>query len=92
VVRRGGLKPADAAPDIPSLAAALASLAFLRRQTSCTSPMPVLSIFRHVALDSALIASTLAFIGQSVVFIGVPVWLQGAMHYGPRDAALLFLL
>lgn len=75
-----------------ALAAGLVALAFVHRQRRCAAPMLALSIFRIAALDSALLASTLAFVAQSAVFIGVPVWLQGSLGYGPRDAALLFLL
>ncbi|KPC56118.1 Major facilitator superfamily transporter [Pseudomonas amygdali pv. morsprunorum] len=64
---------------------------FLHRQVRCTSPLLPMSILRNVRFNTALLASSVAFIGQSAVFVSIPLLLQRSLDYGPLGAAFVFL-
>ena len=86
----------SASNDIPGqalgLGAVLLVAAFLIWQQRCEHPLLPLSVFYNPRLDSALLASVLAFIGQSAAFITVPVILQRSLGYTPFEAALVFMV
>jgi len=64
---------------------------FVYRQTLCKSPLIPLGVFGSTRFNTALFASTLAFVGQSAVFVSIPLLLQRTLDYGPLGAACVFL-
>lgn len=73
------------------LGAGLLLALFLLRQKYCEWALLPLSIFRNIRLDSALLASCLAFVGQGAAFIIVPVLLQRVLGHDPLEAAWVFI-
>nr|WP_290447599.1 MFS transporter [Pseudomonas sp. 21LCFQ02] len=64
---------------------------FVLRQTRCSSPLLPMSVLRNVRFNTALLSSSVAFIGQSAVFVSIPLLLQRSLDYGPLGAAFVFL-
>jgi DHA2 family multidrug resistance protein-like MFS transporter len=74
-----------------SLSALLTMGWFLYRQTLCRSPLLPLGVFANFRFSTALLASLMAFVGQSAVFVSIPLLLQRTLDYGPFGAACVFL-
>lgn len=64
---------------------------FIYRQTRSPSPLLPMSVLRNVRFNTALLASSVAFVGQSAVFVSIPLLLQRSMDYRPLGAAFVFL-
>lgn len=73
------------------VAACVTLLLFVLHQHHATCPILPLKVFRNVRFDYALASSVIAFIGQSSVFIALPLVLQRDMGHSPLMAAALFL-
>ncbi|WP_296249080.1 MFS transporter [Pseudomonas sp. UBA4194] len=68
----------------------LASI-FIWHQHRTHSPILPLSLFSNLRLDYALMASVIAFIGQSCAFIALPLAFQQELGFSPMAAAGLFV-
>lgn len=66
-------------------------VAFMYRQHRCAHPLLPLLVFKNPRLNTALLASCLAFVGQSAAFIMVPLLLQRTLGYAPLQAAWVFI-
>ncbi|MEQ7918597.1 MFS transporter [Xanthomonas sp. WHRI 1810A] len=71
--------------------AALSTLLFVLHQYQARWPIMPLSVFGNARFDYALLASIIAFTGQSSVFIALPLVFQQHMGYSPLAAAALFM-
>jgi DHA2 family multidrug resistance protein-like MFS transporter len=69
----------------------LLAITFLVHQRRARWPILPLMLFRDSRFDYALFASVIAFIGQSSVFITLPLVFQQTMGYSPLLAAALFI-
>lgn len=75
----------------PGLLAALLGVCFVLQQHRCRWPLLPLSLFDDLRFDYALGASVCAFIGQSSVFILLPLVFQQSMGYDALTTAALFM-
>lgn len=64
---------------------------FIWQQRHSLCPLLPLQLFANARFDYSLACSTLAFVGQSAVFIALPITLQQGLGYDPLMTALLFL-
>jgi DHA2 family multidrug resistance protein-like MFS transporter len=75
----------------PEALGVLTAALFVLHQRRTRCPILPLGMFLNLRFDYGLTASMIAFIGQSSIFVGMPLVLQQDMGFTPLTAATLFL-